>query len=774
MSDVYQIGMRIVLAGNAVHGLQQISQLLGGIHGHVGRIHAGFRGWAAVLGVGAVGAGVGIIGGLKHAMEHAKELSKELTTIQNYGVSDAQRAATQARAQQLSVTIPGVTQSGALHSYGNMYSILGHDRAMLIWDKMLKFEQALGATVGYDKAKDASYAMIRAGDVMGKLVDEKTGKIDTDKLQGFLEIANKVNTISHGKISPAEILQMAKQGSAGFKSIEKDEDLMPWFMAAQGMGGARVGTSLMSLYQQMVGGIMTKSKAEELQNLHLVGGFTVGQGGHVTFNKGALDQPWIHELTKGDAFKGVEALKGAIEAQGKDSNLELFKILGRTTTIRLIQDIMSNLPQMMEEAGRAKGVVSIDQQLANNNSGNIITGEHNLKAAWENLMESVAGPNSKAYIAILNEIAGAFRSMADYANHLDPAKLRDIFHSIGVLGLSLAGAGGAALLAALGPVGWMVLGVGAMTATFIAFRKEIIESEFAKKLTEEFQAIAGGLMWFLNKLKPAWEGFRDFMLEKGFWGKGDGPTQAPGGGSYDAMGNYTPSAYHPSGGANGNYSWSDIGGGYKGGVAGSAKGAALIARLVKEDGLTPEQAAGIVGNLGHESGGFRHFKEVGGGGLGWAQWTGVRARAFLSWSKRHGLDPHSDEANWGFLHADPEWKRAIGAVRGAHSTVDAMRAFEQSYERAGVKAYGSRLGHGRAALGAYNARSRKAIEEGVTPPPRKQSQPIIQFDAHLDGEVLSRTTTRRQSRMAMFPTSSGDIDPHGRYHDAGTRFSDVG
>jgi hypothetical protein len=768
MSDVYTIGMRLVLAGNAVHGLQQISQLLGGIHGHVGRIHAGFRGWAAVLGVGAVGAGVGIIGGLKHAMEHAKELSKELTTIQNYGVSDAQRAATQARAQQLSVTIPGVTQSGALHSYGNMYSIIGHDRAMLIWEKMLKFEQALGATVGYDKAKDASYAMIRAGDIMGKLVDEKTGKVDTNKLQGFLEIANKVNTISHGKISPSEILQMAKQGSAGFKSIEKDEDLMPWFMAAQGMGGARVGTAVMSMYQQMVGGKMTESTARHLQELGLVGAYTKNQGGGVDFRPGSLDQPWIHELTKGDAFKGVEMLKGTLEAHGKDSNLELFKIIGKTTVIRLMQDIMSNLPQMMEEAGRAKGVVSIDQQLANNNSGNIITAEHNLSEAWKNLMESVAGPNSKAYIAILNEIAGAFRSLSDYLNKLPQEKLTDIFHSIGVLGLSLAGAGGAALLAALGPAGWMVLGVGAMTATFIAFRKEIIESEFAKKLGEEFALISKGLSIFFGFLQGMWEKFKDWMVGHGLWGKGDGPTTAPGGGSWDAMGNYTPGmihkeSYHPDGGANDNYRGASLGHAMSRGKQATYQ---QIYDMAKRAGdpfpeVTAAQAM-------HETGWGRHLS-------GANNYFGQKARAgesgrMLATHEAWGLT-HSRFKNYGSLEegvADHvrRWSRLY---KGAQSPEEAVRILKRHGYATDPHYVGKVMG-----IINNSQRSRKAITEGVTPPPRKQSQPIIQFDAHLDGEVLSRTTTRRQSRMAMFPTSSGDIDPHGRYHDAGTRFSDVG
>jgi hypothetical protein len=83
------------------------------------------------------------------------------------------------------------------------------------------------------------------------------------------------------------------------------------------------------------------------------------------------------------------------------------------------------------------------------------------------------------------------------------------------------------------------------------------------------------------------------------------------------------------------------------------RGGWVVGALIKEFGLTPEQAAGIVGNLGFESSGFETLQEVGqtppSGGWGWAQWTGPRRRAFEAWCAAQKLDQRSDEANYGYL-----------------------------------------------------------------------------------------------------------------------------
>lgn len=146
----------------------------------------------------------------------------------------------------------------------------------------------------------------------------------------------------------------------------------------------------------------------------------------------------------------------------------------------------------------------------------------------------------------------------------------------------------------------------------------------------------------------------------------------------------------------------------KAGTFGS-KAPQIMSKLMNDFGLTKEQAAGIVGNLGHETGGFSLMQEknpLGGGrgGFGWAQWTGSRRREFEAYCKANGLDPRSDEANYGFLKQElsTNYKGAISAVKATDSVGDATRVFESTYEKAGVKNMGSRYNYANQALAGFN------------------------------------------------------------------------
>jgi len=136
----------------------------------------------------------------------------------------------------------------------------------------------------------------------------------------------------------------------------------------------------------------------------------------------------------------------------------------------------------------------------------------------------------------------------------------------------------------------------------------------------------------------------------------------------------------------------------------SRKAPTVMQRLMTDLSLTKDQAAGVVGNLGHESGGFLLYSEINGGGVGWAQWTGPRRKSFENWAEANGLDPKSDDANYGYLvhELTGEYAGALDAVRAAPSVKDAMLAFEETFERAGVKAYGSRLRYAQAALASFD------------------------------------------------------------------------
>lgn len=144
-----------------------------------------------------------------------------------------------------------------------------------------------------------------------------------------------------------------------------------------------------------------------------------------------------------------------------------------------------------------------------------------------------------------------------------------------------------------------------------------------------------------------------------------------------------------------------------------------IINLLRADfGLTVEEAVAILGNIGHESGGFKHFQEIkptvpgSRGGFGWCQWTGPRRVAFEAYCKRNKLDPFSDKANYGYLFMELKGseKAAIPALKKAVGLQAKVSAFERQFERAGVINMPSRMRWANQAMAAWK------IKQGAKPP----------------------------------------------------------
>jgi hypothetical protein len=142
-----------------------------------------------------------------------------------------------------------------------------------------------------------------------------------------------------------------------------------------------------------------------------------------------------------------------------------------------------------------------------------------------------------------------------------------------------------------------------------------------------------------------------------------------------------------------------------------AKAPGIMNLLMADFSLDVESAAAILGNLGHESGGFQFLQEKkplipgSAGGWGWAQWTGPRRREFEAYVARNGFDPASDTANYKWLWNELKGseRAAIPAVQHAVGLENKVRAFEMAFERAGIKHYESRNEWAERALNAYHS-----------------------------------------------------------------------
>lgn len=138
------------------------------------------------------------------------------------------------------------------------------------------------------------------------------------------------------------------------------------------------------------------------------------------------------------------------------------------------------------------------------------------------------------------------------------------------------------------------------------------------------------------------------------------------------------------------------------------KAPGVMDKLMRDLSITRVQAAGILGNIGHECAGFLLMQEQsprgGRGGWGWCQWTGPRRRAFESFAADKGFtDLASDEANYGYLLHElkgPE-NAALQALRKTNTVESATTVFETKFERAGVQAMDRRINLANIALREY-------------------------------------------------------------------------
>lgn len=238
---------------------------------------------------------------------------------------------------------------------------------------------------------------------------------------------------THGKVDANAWFQLAQRGGPALSNMD-DRGLLEMAIATQAMGGPRAGTALTSLYQQMIGGKMPEYAAKKLHALGLVGDYKVGLGGHLLWAKGALDNDFTRTLQKRPA-EAVKIMKKAMEAHGYDSIEkqvpQLFEMLGRQTTQRLVHDFLRNLPQIQGETDRILGALGIGPSNRLQNSQDYIQAEHNLGEAWNNLMFAVAGPNSENAIGLMNRLTAALNSMTDAVREMNPETLQNSGQALG-------------------------------------------------------------------------------------------------------------------------------------------------------------------------------------------------------------------------------------------------------------------------------------------------------------------------------------------------------
>lgn len=129
-------------------------------------------------------------------------------------------------------------------------------------------------------------------------------------------------------------------------------------------------------------------------------------------------------------------------------------------------------------------------------------------------------------------------------------------------------------------------------------------------------------------------------------------------------------------------------------------------RYYTSKGFTKEQAAGIMGNLYHESGGLNPaIKEKGGSGFGLAQWTTKDRRAGLAayaQSKGKEIDDYQMQLEYVLVELEQNKAYGLEQLKQAKSAEEAAKIFSDKFERPGIPHMDRRMKYANAALAEYS------------------------------------------------------------------------
>src|SRR4030042_261594 len=134
-----------------------------------------------------------------------------------------------------------------------------------------------------------------------------------------------------------------------------------------------------------------------------------------------------------------------------------------------------------------------------------------------------------------------------------------------------------------------------------------------------------------------------------------------------------------------------------GGTVAQENPANYAMRVFQAKGWSREQAAGMVGNLLHESN--LHPEAVGDGGasFGIAQWNGARRKGLEVFAAARGAAVNDFNTQLDYVHHELE-NTEVAAGQALKNTGDvdsAVNIFSEKYERPGVPRLESRLAHAR-------------------------------------------------------------------------------
>jgi len=400
----------------------------GGFGGHGGNVHVGPGGF----GVGAIGMGIPggmlapVAGGMagvyvtKQLYDSAKEYQLAETRFKTLNLGDAVNKDADKFARGTKVF--GASSAALMETLRESVGMFGSlDVAKQVAPTIAALNAAnsglFGGKIGAID-EGAARSVMRFNDMRG-LTNNKE-----DFLRG-LDLAQRMVTGSGGAIDFGDLEQFAKTGGAAFKGLS-DQGIMNMATLMQEQGGARTGTAVMSLYQNLIAGRTPKKTMAALADAGLAdltevrSGSVGGKQIKSTALKNIVDEKMLREDPAGWLMKYGAA---AAAKSGAKSDSEIIAFMNNLVSNRQGSNMAANFTTQQMQALRdaslvknAKGV----QGTIDAFKGTAPGAEADFIAAWESLKTEMGRGVLPTVTNILNAGTEFFRTVNDWGQKNAP------------------------------------------------------------------------------------------------------------------------------------------------------------------------------------------------------------------------------------------------------------------------------------------------------------------------------------------------------------------
>ena len=294
----------------------------------------------AMAGAGATATGAVLGAPVVKGLNEAKHYQTEVGRVNALGLDDKVSAEAVAFARNMKTY--GTSQLDNLQLMRDgMSAFADVHHAEMVAPTLAKMKFANHAFFGEAEGADNERKFMD----MLKVIELRGGLESKEKFEAQANIVQQVITATGGRVGPNEWLNMIKTGGIAAKGLKDDAFYYQMEPLVQEMSGNRVGTSLMSAYQNLYQGRTTKRSAKKLEEFGLIGDkskVTHDKAGQLSFlNPGAL---LGSELFRENQFEWMEkVLLPQLAKKGiKDKN-QVLDAIGSIFSNRTASNLYSQM-----------------------------------------------------------------------------------------------------------------------------------------------------------------------------------------------------------------------------------------------------------------------------------------------------------------------------------------------------------------------------------------------------------------------------------------------